>query len=100
MKWDKGYLIYGLMCDNTNINIGAVIFSSMKKACYQGNTHRFGGLLTKFFRNHGFKEEALNYKPILDINFVDVSRTKGITMVYGMILIMLESRTQNDEITT
>lgn len=96
---DKLCIIYALMHDDININIGAVIFSTMKKVhYYQLCRYRFGCLLTRFLRNHSVEEESLNYRPVVDTRTVDVSRTKGLTVAHGPLLTRPKCQACNDEI--
>lgn len=60
-------LIYTLICDDVEINVGQVIFFTMKKVHYiEGCSYGFGGLLTQFFRRHQVGEEELDYIPVAD----------------------------------
>lgn len=82
-------LINSLICDDIEVNIGAVIFLMMRKMCfYQGHRYGFGGLLTRFLMDHGVKEEVLDYRLVVDTNPIDVSHTKGITVTHGTVLTM------------
>lgn len=98
---DRVCLIYALISDYIDRNVGVVIFSAMKKASYhQGRRYRFGGLLTRFLRDCGVEEEALDYKPAMDTHHVDMSRTKGLMVTHGPVLTMPEHHARNDKITS
>lgn len=60
---DRICLIYSLICDDIDLNIGVVIFWAMRKArLYIGCSYGFGGLLTQFIKVHGVEEEHLDYR--------------------------------------
>lgn len=47
VTYEKIFLIYALIREGFDINIGEHIISAMKKMCYhQGNKYKFCGLLT------------------------------------------------------
>lgn len=59
VRRDRVCLIYTLMCDDIEINVGVVIFFVMKKVCYhEGRQYRFCGLLTRFLRRHNVEEKG------------------------------------------
>lgn len=97
---DRVCLIYALMRNDVNVNMGPVIFSAMRKMQFQG-THRygFGGLLTRFLQEHGVEEEDVDYRPAVNTRPLDLSRTKG-SVPYGTTLTMPERQALNNEITT
>lgn len=98
---DKVCLIYSLMRDDININVGPVILSSIKKARYhQECRYRFGGLLTRFLWSHEIEEEALDYRPLVDTLPIDVTWTKGLDVARGPVLTLLERHVWDDDITT
>lgn len=88
---DRVCLIYSLIHDDININVGAFIFSIMKKARYhEGCRYGFGGLLTKFLRKDRVEEEDLDYKVVVFMRSINVMRVRSLAMAHGSILTMFE----------
>ncbi|XP_016577508.2 uncharacterized protein LOC107875339 isoform X2 [Capsicum annuum] len=96
---DRVCIIYALMREDIELNVGAIIFSAMRKArLLGGRRYGFGGLLTRFLRQQGVPEEDVDYKPPVNLRPLDFSRTKG-PASYGVTLTMPERQARNDEIT-
>lgn len=74
---DKVCLIYTLIHNDIDINVGAMIFLVMNKAHYhQGHRYGFDGFVTRFLRNQVVEEEALDYRPVVDNHSVDCPRLR------------------------
>lgn len=91
---DRFYLIYALMCEDIEVNVGVVFFLAIKKArshvvCRYG----FGGLLTQFIKGEGVDKEDLDYRPSVNMRPVYISLTKGIVGSQGPILTIPERQT-------
>lgn len=55
---DRVCLIYALMCNDVDVNVGVVIFSTMKKMCYhEERQNSFGGLLIRFLGGTGWRKK-------------------------------------------
>lgn len=76
------------MSNDIDINVGQVIFSTMKKACYhEGCRYDFGGLLTQFFRRHRVEKKELHYKKVVDAHPIDLTISRSTAGAHGPILI-------------
>lgn len=88
---DRVCLIYALIGDDIDINVGVVILSSLKKERYhQGYKYGFEGLLTRFLQSEGVEEEVLYYRTVVDTCPIDVSMTIGLDMAHRPVLTMPE----------
>ncbi|KAF3645651.1 hypothetical protein FXO38_19546 [Capsicum annuum] len=75
---DRVCIIYALMHEDVELNVGAIIFSAIRKARFLGgNRYGFDGLLTRFLRQQGVPEEKVDYKPPVGLRPLDFFRTKG-----------------------
>lgn len=92
-------LIYALICNHVEINVGQVIFSAMKKAHYQsGRCYSFEGLLTQILRRHTVDKEELDYKPDIVTRLVDIKTARSTTGAQGPVLTMAERQVWADKI--
>lgn len=67
MTYDRVCLIYDLIHDDMDSNVGDVVFSAMRKARFNiGHKYGFGGLLMWFFKEHDIEEEDLIYRKIMN----------------------------------
>lgn len=97
--WDQVCQIYALMCDDIDINVGQVIFSSMKKARYHlRHNYGFGGLLTHFLKWHKIDKKELDYKPEVVTRPVDITTARIIVGAQGPILNLAENQARANEI--
>ncbi|XP_047266679.1 uncharacterized protein LOC124897641 [Capsicum annuum] len=94
---DRVCLIYALMRDDIDLNIGSIIFTGMNKA-WLNPEHRygFGGVITRFLRNEGVPEEDADFRPPIILKPLAISRTKG-TDAYGLNLTMPEQLNRIEE---
>ncbi|KAF3629434.1 hypothetical protein FXO38_05422 [Capsicum annuum] len=98
---DRVCMIYTLMCDDVDINMGHVIFSAIKKVRTQaGRSFGFRGLVTSFLQRHKVDEEELDYKPGVITCPVDITTARTASGVNGPILTMVERKNRDDEILT
>lgn len=98
ITYDKVCLVYALIWEDIDINVGVVILSRLKKGYYhQGHKYGFGGLLTRFLRYHNVEEEeeAMDYRPVIDTCPIDITRTRGLDVAYGIVLTFLESHARS-----
>lgn len=78
-----------LYAGDIDINVGVVILSKIKKVHYHhGRKYGFGGLLTRFLRGQEIEEEALYYRPVVNMRPIDMTRTKELNMAHGSVLTM------------
>lgn len=62
------------MHNEIDINVSAVIFSTIKKMRYhQGYMYEFNGLLTRYLRNLGVEGELLNNRIVVGTYIIDLS---------------------------
>ncbi|MCD9561302.1 hypothetical protein HAX54_020335 [Datura stramonium] len=80
------------------INVGAVIKSTMKKARLQ--KYGFSGLLITYLRSQDIEEEALDYKQRVEWSVVDVTKTKAPDTTYGPVLTLAEQHARDDRYVT
>lgn len=98
---DRVCVIYDLMGNDIEINIGHVIFSSMKKMRFiEGHRYGVRGLLTQFLRRRRVENKELDYKPMVDSLLIDVTTSRSTAGDQGSILTMAERQARTDEITT
>ncbi|KAF3673516.1 hypothetical protein FXO37_06942 [Capsicum annuum] len=98
---DRVFLIYALMHNEIEINVGVVFLSAMKKENYHlGHRYGFSRLRTSFLRSQEVKNEALDYMPVVKTFLIDVTNTKRLDMANGTVLTILECLAQNNEITS
>uniref|UniRef100_M1DMK3 Putative plant transposon protein domain-containing protein n=1 Tax=Solanum tuberosum TaxID=4113 RepID=M1DMK3_SOLTU len=89
---DRVCLVYALMT-STELNIGAIIKSSMRKVrVHKWHMYAFGGLITKMCRAASVPEENVDYMAPP----VDITRTKGTYTEFGPTLTTVE-RYRRDE---
>ncbi|KAF3655509.1 hypothetical protein FXO37_15907 [Capsicum annuum] len=87
------------MYDDVDMNMGAIIFSTMRKAQFlRGCRYGFEGLLTRFFRQQGVPEEEADYLPPVGDRPLDISHTKGPTL-HGVNFTMPKYQARTNEIT-
>lgn len=97
---DRVCLIFALMRDDINVNVGVVIFMAMRKARFSaGHGYGFGGLLIQVLSDLIVEEEDLYYRLGVDTHPVYISITKGVTGIHGPILTMPVCQDRNNEIT-
>lgn len=56
--------------------------------------------MTKFLRGHKIEEEALDYRSLVDMHPIDVTRTKGLDVARRPILTLPKRHVRDDEVTT
>lgn len=58
---DRVCIIYSLMREDIELNVDAIIFSTMRKDTFLGvRRYGFGGLLTRFLQQHGVPKEEMD----------------------------------------
>ncbi|KAG5615180.1 hypothetical protein H5410_015004 [Solanum commersonii] len=94
---DRVCLVYALMT-NTELNIGATLKSSMRKArVHKGLRYAFGGIITRLCCAAGVPYESLDYMAPLFPVLVDITKTKGFDNEFGPPLTTTE-RHHRDEL--
>lgn len=94
------YLIDYTLMTRVEINIRAVLKSSMRKArVHRGRRYVFGGLITRLYRDAGVPKEPLDYIPRIKSNPYVVTSTRGPDLQSKPVLTIAEIYRRDEMIT-
>ncbi|MCD9645769.1 hypothetical protein HAX54_034955, partial [Datura stramonium] len=83
-------LVYALMI-GMPINVDLFIKDVLiRERVNKGQRYNFGGLLTRFLRGHQIDEEVVDCRPYYDPKEIDVTKTKDLESIYGLVLSISE----------